>query len=176
MRTLPNLQRLPRPSIAIPQWGILKRWCHKDPESFEERAIIELTNSNSDNITDEDNDYNSEEADNDDFIDDDNDDSDDNSTDINEFYIKIKIDSTYSPKSRALCEWDPEYWQELWIWDKRWMLSLSIWIFVKATCLTDTWCVLGVSLVCGEHVFDTCQHVQNMWRRLMITHLGNSWF
>ena len=67
---------------------------------------IDLTTS--DPETDEDDDFNNEDEDND-FIDDDEDDDDsddDDSPDGNDFYMNIKGDPTYSPKSRAPCEWD----------------------------------------------------------------------
>ena len=62
----------------------------------------------SDSETEEDDDFNNEDEE-DNFIDDDDDDS---SPDINDFYIEMKGDPTYSPRSRASCEWDPEYWHK----------------------------------------------------------------
>ena len=70
--------------------------------------VIDLTTS--DLETEEDDDFNNEDEE-DSFIDDDDDDDDDDSSlNINDFYMEMKGDPTYSPKSRALYEWDPKYW------------------------------------------------------------------
>ena len=78
---------------------------------FDEADVIDLIVS--DLKTNEDDDYNNEDDD-DDFIDDKDDEYyddrnyDDDTPNINNFYMEMRVDTTYSPGSRALCEWDPE--------------------------------------------------------------------
>ena len=83
----------------------------------------------SDSETDKDDNFNIEDND-DNFInheDDEDDDSndDDDELDIDNFYIEMKGDLTYSPRSRALCEWNLEYWHGFYVW-KGVMLILFI--------------------------------------------------
>ena len=78
--------------------------------------MIDLTTS--DLETDEENDYNNEDDD-DNFINNEEDDdeeesdesNDDDEPDINGFIIEMKVDPAYSPRGRALSEWDPNYWR-----------------------------------------------------------------
>ena len=67
----------------------------------------------SDSKTDEDDDYNNK-NDDDNSIDDEDEEknkvSDDDEPDINDFLMEMKTDPTYSPRGRALSEWNLEYW------------------------------------------------------------------
>ena len=78
----------------------------KSINQVRKKIVIDLTTL--DPKTDEDNGYNNN--DNDDDSIDNNDDDDDDSLDINNFDIEMKVGPIYSLASRALCEWDPEYW------------------------------------------------------------------
>ena len=95
--------------------------------------VIDLITSYS--KTEEDDDFNNEDEE-DSFIDDD--DYDDSSPNINDFYMEMKGDPIYSPRSRALCEWDPEYWHGYLVWDSVYILRE---IFV-----THSWCVPNMCL------------------------------
>ena len=81
--------------------------------SYEEEVeIIDLITSDSE--TDEEEAYNNEDDDNDFIDDEDEEDDEDNSSDdepdINDFLMEMKMDPTYSPRERALCEWDLDFW------------------------------------------------------------------
>lgn len=100
--------------------GPSTQWGEGDLGSPEEEGITEFYDSETDNKTDEDDDYNSDDEEEEyDFIDDDDDANDgDDSTGINGFNVEMKVNPTYSPRSRASSEWDPEYWGYLCAWGK----------------------------------------------------------
>lgn len=106
--------------------GTSNSWRYEGSGTLKEERIIEITDSDSDATTKEDDDFKNE----------DNDDSDDDdSLDINDFDIKKKIDPTSSSRSRALCEWDLlDIGRNFEYGGRRWIVSLCIWVFVTAIC------------------------------------------
>ena len=115
---------------------------------------IDLTTS--DPETDEDNDFNNEDEDND-FMDHDDHSDDDDSPDGNVFYMNMRRDPTYSPKSRAPCEWDLEY--------RAWPLSAERSekrVFKYLGCCEYDLC--NTRLACVWRVFEVCK--ARVWRVL----------
>lgn len=120
-----RIQQVPRLShrenldqgLRSPNEGMLGRQNCKEYKPFE---AIEISASDSKDTTREEANYNNKDnKDNDgDFIDDkddnnDNDDSnEDDSLDEKDFFVEMKVNPTYSPRSRALCGRDPEFRNE----------------------------------------------------------------
>lgn len=84
------------------------RWRNCDGEA----EVTDLTTPHSE--AEEDDDFNNE-VDEDSFIDDDEEEEseeiDDDEPNINNFIMEMKVAPTYSPRGKALSEWDPDFWR-----------------------------------------------------------------
>ena len=114
----PEAKRIQQELTLIGDKELRRKLCYLNERpsrggSYEKEVeIMDLTTSDSE--TDEEEDYNNEDNNNN-FIDDvdgedDEDSSSDDEPDINGFLMEMKMDPTYSPRERALCEWDPDFW------------------------------------------------------------------
>ena len=57
-------------------------------------------------------------TDDDEFIDNKDDEGNDDNEDKDDDGPEMKTDPTYSPRGRALSEWDPDFWHGFWVWDE----------------------------------------------------------
>ena len=115
----PNCRDCLDMGFNYPDEGPSSRWCIEDP-GIQKEAEIDLTSESEEEededmieehegIVREEDDEDVEEDNEED--EEDEEDNDDGSWNIDDFYQQIVGDPTYSPRNRALSEWDAGFWK-----------------------------------------------------------------